>query len=188
MLGAAGDHGARVARGLAPLTLGDSICAPAATCACAPRDNLALHLLLRSAPEGSALVCAAAGRLDGGYFGDLAALDARNRGFAGLVLDGAVRDGPGIAALGFPVFHAGFEPAKCRKESAISVGEPVLIGGVEVAPGDQVVADSDAVLLVRRADWPEVEAAAREIQAREAAIRAELGQGRRLADLLGLPE
>ena len=61
------------------------------------------------------------------------------------------------------------------------------IGGVDVAPGDQVVADSDAVLVVAAADWPAVEAAARALEAREEEIRGRLRAGARLADLLELP-
>jgi len=69
----------------------------------------------------------------------------------------------------------------------LSVGEPVLLRGVEVAPGDWVIADSDAVLVVAAADWPGVEAGAAEIEEREEAIRARLRAGARLADLLELP-
>lgn len=186
MLEAAGPSALRVT-GLAPVALSDSICAPAAPCACAPQDNLALHRLLRTAPEGAALVCEAGGRADGGYFGELAAIDSRNRGFAGLVIDGSVRDGAQLARLGFPVFHAGFAPATCGKMRVVSVGETVRIGGAEVAPGDQIVADSDGILVVPRAQWPEVEAGAWAIRKREEEIRAELERGRRLADLLELP-
>ena len=178
---------ARRITGLAPLTLADAICAPAATSVCAPRDNLGLYRLLEQAPSGAALVIEAGGRLDGGYFGELAAIEAGERGLQGLVIDGSIRDGQGIATLGFPVFHAGFEPTTCVKEHAPSVGDPVLVGGVEVAPGDQVVADSDGVLVVGRDDWSAVEAAARELEEREVELRAAIRAGRRLSDLLGLP-
>jgi 4-hydroxy-4-methyl-2-oxoglutarate aldolase len=186
VLTAAGTTARRV-NGLEPLTSADAICAPAATCACAPRDNLAVYRLLAEASAGSALVIEAGGRLDGGYFGELVAIEAGGRGLRGLVIDGSIRDGRPIADLDFPVFHAGLEPTTCVKEQVLSVGEPVLIGGVEVAPGDQVVADCDGVLVVPSADWPEVEAAAREIEEREDELRNEIRSGRHLADLLGLP-
>jgi 4-hydroxy-4-methyl-2-oxoglutarate aldolase len=178
---------ARVVGGTGPLTLDAAICAPAATCACAPRDNLAVHRLLQRAPEGSALVVDAGGRTDGGYFGELAAIDAQARGIRGLVIDGSVRDGAALGTSGFPVFHAGFAAAACVKERVVSIDHPVRLGGVEVAPGDQVVADRDAVLVVPRAEWPAVEAAATEIEAREAELRALLRAGTRLADLIALP-
>ncbi len=174
--------------GLSQLTLMDAICAPAATCACAPADNLALHRLLQRAPEGATLVVDAGARTDAGYFGELMAMDAEERGVQGLVIGGSIRDGGLIAVLGFPVFHAGFAPATCVKELAPSVGEPVEVGGVRIAPGDQIVADSDAVLVVAAADWPAVEAAAREIQAFEDDLRTHILRGGRLADQLELPE
>ena len=179
---------AQAISGLSHLTLMDAICAPAATCVCAPGDNLALHRLLQQAPEGAALVVGAGGRTDVGYFGELMAMDAEGRDLQGLVIEGSIRDGGLIAVLGFPVFHAGFAPATSVKELAPSVGEPVEVGGVTVTPGDQIVADSDAVLVVPAADWPAVETAAREIQAHEDNLRTHLLRDGRLADLLELPE
>ena len=179
---------ARFVQGLSPISVTSALCGPAATCACAPGDNLAVHRLLALAPAGSVLVIDAGGRTDCGHFGELAAMDAEYRELQGLVIDGAIRDGGIVAVLGFPVFHRGFAPASCVKERVVSVGEPVTIGGVEVSPGDQVVADSDAILVVTAADWPAVEAEATAIQEAEDDVRTGLTQGTRLADLLDLPE
>lgn len=177
---------ARRVRGLTPVDPASALCGPAATCRCAPADNLALHRLVASAPAGSVLVCDAGGDGERGYFGDLMALDARQRGLAGLVIDGSVRDTATIAELGFPVFHRGTAPVPGDKVAAGAVGRPVEIGGVTVAPGGVVVADRDAVLVVPAADWPGVAACAEELEAREDELRAALVRGERLADLLGL--
>lgn len=181
-----GGSAARRIPGLAALTHGAVVVGPASTCRCAPRDNLALHRLVARAPAGSVLVCGAGGETERGHFGDLMALDARSRGLAGLVIDGAVRDATAVAASGFPVFHLGLAPVPCAKERALSVGEPVEVARVLVTPGDVVVADADAVLVVARADWPAVEAAALELEAREKGLREALARGERLGDLLGL--
>lgn len=172
-------------QGLAPLTVTDAICGPAATCACAPGDNLAAHRLLEQAPEGSVLVVEAGTGC--AYFGELMAMDAEYRGIQGLVIDGAVRDGGTLATLGFPVFHRGLAPAGPVKEQVVSIGEPVTIGGVEIAPGDQVIADSDAILVVAAADWPAVAVAAQQIRDAEDEIRIELVHGTHLSELLDLP-
>ena len=74
------------------------------------------------------------------------------------------------------------------KEHVLSLGEPVTIGGVEIAPGDQVIADRDAILVVAAADWPAVEAGARAIQEAEDELRIALNQGQHLSDLVDLPE
>ena len=179
---------ARFVRGLTPMGITTSLCGPSATCACAPGDNLAVHRLLEQAPEGSVLVIDAGGRTDCGHFGELAAMDAEYRGIQGLVIAGAIRDGGALAVLGFPVFHGGLAPKGCVKERVLSVNEPVTIGDVEIAPGDQVVADSDAILVITASDWPAVEAAWQAIRKAEDDIRTALIQGNRLADLLDLPE
>jgi 4-hydroxy-4-methyl-2-oxoglutarate aldolase len=185
VLQAAGDTALEIA-GLAPLFPDAALCAPAATCGCAPGDNLALHHALLVARPGDVLVCETGGNTSVGHFGELMALDALAQGLAGLVIDGAVRDSGPVAGHGFPVFHVGLAPRAAAKERAGSAGEPVVLRGVTVHPGDQVVADRDAVLVVPRADWPEVRAAAEALVEREATIRAELAEGRRLADVLGL--
>ncbi len=183
----AAEGAARQIAGLTALSAAASLYGPAATCRCAPGDNLALHLLLSSARAGSVLVCDAGGRRDAGHFGELMAIDAANHGVRGLVIDGSVRDGAALLQLGFPVFHRGLAPAPCAKSDAPSIGEPVELGGVPVLPGDQIVADCDAVLVVPRDIWPDVEVAARRLVAREADIRTALSEGRRLAELIELP-
>ena len=187
MLQAAGGA-ARLVQGLTPITATAALCGPAATCACAPGDNLAVHRLLEQAPEGSVLVVDAGGRTDCGHFGELAAMDAEYRGIQGLVIAGAIRDSGALAVLGFPVFHVGVAPGGTVKERVLSLNEPVTIGGVEISPGDQMIADNDAVLVVAAADWPAVEAGARAIREAEDELRIALNQGQRLADLVDLPE
>jgi len=178
---------ARFVEGLTPITATVAVCGPAATCACAPGDNLAVHRLLEQAPEGSVLVVDAGGRTDCGHFGELAAMDAEFREIQGLVIAGAIRDGGALAMLGFPVFHGGFAPGGPVKERVLSLNEPVTIGGIEIAPGDQVVADSDAILVVAAADWPAVAARAQAIREAEDDLRTALNQGARLSELLDLP-
>ncbi|MGI9113406.1 MAG: RraA family protein [Gaiellaceae bacterium] len=178
---------ARFVRGLTPLTVTASLCGPAATCECAPGDNLAMHRALAQAPAGSVLVVDAGGRTDCGHFGELAGMDAQYRELQGLVIAGAIRDGGALAVLGFSVFHGGFAPAGCVKERVGSVSEPVTICGVEIAPGDQVIADSDAVLVVPAADWPAVEAGAWAIRQAEEDIRTQLLVGVPLSELVELP-
>lgn len=102
------------------------------------------------------------------------------------MIDGAVRDGAGLAASGFPVFHRGSAPAPCVKETAPSVGEPIEVAGVSVAPGDMVAADCDAVVVVARAEWLEIEACARGLEVEEDELREALGRGERLGELFGL--
>jgi 4-hydroxy-4-methyl-2-oxoglutarate aldolase len=180
------DGAARRIIGLTPVAPAARLSGPAATCRCAPGDNLALHLLLATTGAGSVLVCDAGGRVDCGHFGELMATDARNRGFAGLVIDGAVRDGAALRELGFPVFHRGFAPGRCAKSDSAALSAPVELSGVRVTPGDMLVADRDGVLVVPRADWDEIRSRAERLDAEEASIRQALERGERLAGLIGV--
>lgn len=179
---------ARLARGLVPIDFGSRVCGPAETCRCAVGDNLALHRLLATAPAGSVLVCDAGGLDDVGYFGELMALDARNRGLLGLVIDGAVRDGAALREIGFPTFHRGFAPGSAAKRVAAAVGEPVEVSGVPVAPGDIIVADGDGVLVVPAPAWESARERAWRLEDEERDLRDGLARGERLCALIGLAD
>jgi 4-hydroxy-4-methyl-2-oxoglutarate aldolase len=180
--------GARVhlVRGLLQMTPNTRISAPAFTCRCMPGDNLALHAALAEAPAGSVLVCDAGGDAGWGYFGELMGTDARNRGLAGLVIDGSVRDVDDLGRIGFPVFARTTAPAQAKKLAIGSVGEAIEIAGQRVEPGDQLVADRDAITVVRMSDWAAVLEAAQEIARHEAGIQRRLDAGERLASIIGL--
>lgn len=160
------------------------IFARAFPCRCAPGDNLALHHALRAAPKGAVIVCDAGGRIDVGHFGELMALDAKNRKLAGLIIDGSVRDAAALDEVDFPVFCAGYAPAQCTKRDAGAVGSHIRLKGVRVAAGDYIVADRDAVVVVPKGAWEEVRKQIAELCAVERKIRARLVRGERLFDIL----
>jgi 4-hydroxy-4-methyl-2-oxoglutarate aldolase len=162
------------------------LCGPALTCACAPEDNLAMHAALYQAQPGAVLVCDGTGSNRCALFGELMATDALSRGLAGLVVAGPVRDIADIDGLGFPVWCAGTAPGQAAKAAVVSVGLPVVVGGVLVAPGDQVIADRDGVVVVPAADWPDLQPEVAAIAAKEEKTRARLAAGERLADINGL--
>jgi len=162
------------------------LCGPALTCACAPEDNLALHAALYQAQPGAVLVCDGTGSKRCALFGELMATDAVNQGLAGLVVAGPVRDIADIGGLGFPVWCTGTAPGQAAKVAVVSVGLPVVVGGVLVASGDQLIADRDGVVVVPAADWPDLQPEVAAIAAKEEKTRARLAAGERLADINGL--
>ena len=119
-------------------------------------------------------------------FGELMATDAANQRLAGLVLQGPVRDIADIDELGFPVWCTGTAPGQAAKATVVSVGLPVVVGGVLVASGDQVIADRDGMAVVPAAEWPAIEAEVAALAAKEEKTRARLAAGGRLADINGL--
>ena len=177
---------ARVMTGLTLFTGPRYLCGPAFTCACAPGDNLAVQAAVYQAPPGSVIVCHGGGTTTAGLFGGLVAADAAAHGLAGLVIEGPVRDTGDIGRLGFPVLSTGTAPARARKDAIVSIGQPVIVGGVLVSPGDQIVADRDGAVVISAADWPEVQRAATALADREEKVLARIAAGERLADINGL--
>jgi 4-hydroxy-4-methyl-2-oxoglutarate aldolase len=155
-------------------------------CRCAPGDNLALHHALKSAFKGVVIICDAGGRLDVGYFGELMALDAKNRGLSGLVINGSVRDARGLDEVGFPVFCFGYAPAQSTKRHRGTVGTPIRLNGIRVVEGDYVVADRDAVVIVPQDAWDSVRRDILEICSNEERIRMRLAARERLWSILEL--
>ena len=79
----------------------------AVTCHCGPADNLAVFGALDAAVSGDIIVAATDGFAGTAVIGDLVLGMARNKGLAGFVTDGLVRDVVGIEAVGLPVYCAG---------------------------------------------------------------------------------
>jgi regulator of RNase E activity RraA len=82
-------------------------------------------------------------------FGDMTALRALDRGCAGLVTDGLVRDAPSISDVGFPTFACGTWPTPSPYPlMAWESDVPIQCGGVLVLPGDWLLADGDGVMVI----------------------------------------
>ncbi|MCY7304333.1 MAG: RraA family protein [Thermoleophilia bacterium] len=82
-------------------------------------------------------------------WGELFSCAALGRGAAGVVVDGYVRDGAAIKALGFPTFARGLSPLDTFARAAVKgIDVEARVGGVEVRPGDLVVGDVDGIVVV----------------------------------------
>jgi regulator of RNase E activity RraA len=137
------------------------------------------------AMEAGDVVVADAMRATGaGIFGDILCARMKKRGLAGLVTDGVVRDGAGVAATGLPVWCAGVAaPPSVAELTFVGWGEPIGCGGVAVMPGDVVVADGDGAVLIPDALLAQVVAEAREQEKLEAWIMGEVEKGAALPGL-----
>ena len=72
--------------------VGKSLVGVALTCDCGPLDNLAFMAALAECKPGDVLMVATNGYVGAAVTGDLLMYVARNRGAAGFVTDGLVRD------------------------------------------------------------------------------------------------
>jgi 4-hydroxy-4-methyl-2-oxoglutarate aldolase len=102
----------------------------------------------------------------GSLWGEVNASVFQALGCVGAVTDGSVRDLNEVRGMGFHFFArgGGVSHAYVRVES---VAEPVLVGGLTIAPGDLIHADQHGVLLVPREIAAELPAAADRVIERE---------------------
>ena len=89
------------------------------------------------------------GNLDVSNMGGQSALVAQSCGFAGTIVNGAVRDLPAIHEIDYPIWAAGVTPitGKFRME-AMEMNGPVTVHDIVVYPGDLVVADDSGICVV----------------------------------------
>jgi regulator of RNase E activity RraA len=118
---------------------------------------------------------------DSAFWGELFSAAALGAGACGVITDGNLRDTPKIAGLGFPAFSTSRRPIDYRARMRVmSTGEPVVLGGVEIATGDLVLADDDGVVVVPRQVEARVLDLARARLAGETTVLAELLAGETL--------
>ena len=82
------------------------------------------------------------------------------------------RDTPGIREAGLPLFCRGITPNSCNASGPGTVGEPIVVGGVPVRPGDVVVGDCDGVVVVPEKKIDSVLARLDRVRAAEAEMDA----------------
>jgi regulator of ribonuclease activity A len=120
---------------------------PIRTVACF-QDNALVKKVLSGPGEGAVLVVDGGGSLHTALVGDLIAGLARDNGWAGLVVHGAVRDTEELAGLDIGIKALGSNPRKSAKLAVGQVDVPVRFGGVTFRPGEQLYSDEDGVVVV----------------------------------------
>ena len=113
------------------------------------RDNALVKRVLATPGGGAVLVVDGGGSLESALVGDLIAASAVENGWAGIIVNGVIRDRVAIASLDLGVKALGSNPSKSAKEGLGEVDVPVTISGVVFTPGRHVWADADGVLVER---------------------------------------
>ena len=112
------------------------------------QDNAMLKSILGTPGEGRVLVIDGGGSVRTALTGDLIAQLAVDHGWAGLVINGAVRDSVALGTLPLGIKALGTNPRKSGKTGAGERDVVVEFGGAVFAPGDHVWCDDDGVVVL----------------------------------------
>lgn len=139
------------------------------------------HMCITSVAEsepGDVIVIDNGGRLDTNCWGGILTAGAKLAGVSGVVIDGACRDVEEYDMNDFPVFARGRVVATARGR-LIEEGTNIMIQfqGVQVRPGDIVVADHSGVVFIPIEIADETIAKAEQLMEKEEAMIADMRSG-----------
>ena len=173
---------------LRPVWTGGEAAGTAVTVLAHPGDNWMIHVAVEQCKPGDVLVVGCSTDNTDGMFGDLLATSLMARGVVGLVIDAGVRDAKSLREMGFPVWSKAISAKGTVKATLGVVNVPVVCAGVNVTPGDAVIADDDGVVVVSRKDAGEVAVKGEKRQADEEGKRKQLAEGKLGLDMYNMRE
>jgi regulator of RNase E activity RraA len=133
---------------------------------------------LSVAESGDIIVIDNSGRIDQNCWGEILTYSALQLGVAGAIIDGATRDVDIIKETGFPVYARGIVPHTARGRNVQGdYNCLVQIGGVQVSPGDLIMADVNGVVVIPQDRAEEVLAVSLELFHRELDIVEQIKSG-----------
>ncbi|MEW6755494.1 MAG: 3-hexulose-6-phosphate synthase [Candidatus Latescibacterota bacterium] len=171
-----GAHRQPCLEGIGPLVPGAQACGPAVTVRTVAGDWAKPVEAIDVARPGDVIVVDAGGSAPA-VWGELATESARNKGLAGLVVHGAVRDTATIRALGFPVWTRLVSSHAGDPHGMGEINQPIVISGQRICPGDWILADDDGVMVIPHARAAEMANRAADVLEAEMRIRQEIREG-----------
>ncbi|MDD3977597.1 MAG: bifunctional hexulose-6-phosphate synthase/ribonuclease regulator [Methanomicrobium sp.] len=119
-------------------------------------------------------------------WGELATHSCLNRGIAGVVIDGAVRDADDIKKIGLPVFATAICPNAGEPKGFGEIGADISCCGQQVKTGDWIVGDESGVVVIPKKRAYEIARRALEVRKNEVRIREEIKRGGTLSSVAEL--
>lgn len=110
-------------------------------------DNGLIKQILATPGEGTVLVVDGGASLRSALLGDLIAGSAVAGGWAGIVINGAVRDAVALGQLDLGIKALGTNPRKSAKDAAGRSDIPVTFGDVTFQPGHWLYSDEDGIVV-----------------------------------------
>jgi regulator of ribonuclease activity A len=111
-------------------------------------DNALLKSVLSEPGEGKVLVVDGGASLHTALVGDVIAALGQSNGWAGIIVNGAVRDSAELAGIDIGIKALGTNPRKSAKGGSGDRDVDVEFGGVVFVPGETVYSDDDGLVLV----------------------------------------
>ena len=149
-----------------------------------PKQHLGTAPIV-AAVAGDVIVIDNGGRPDNSCWGGLLSLAARTKGVSGVVIDGACRDVDESRDIAFPVYARGAVPMTARNRiMQESYNQEIQFAGVQVHPGDLVIADGSGVVIIPRSHEEQVIEQAETIAATEARMADGIRQGLSVVEVL----
>jgi regulator of RNase E activity RraA len=135
-------------------------------------------------PVGSVLVMDSRKDARAASAGGILVSRLMKRGVAGVVTDGGFRDSPEIAQLQIAAYHQRpSAPTNLTLHQAIDINLPIACGDVAVFPGDVMVGDAEAVVVLPAAITDEIAIEATEMTVFEDFVMEQVAQGRSIIGL-----
>lgn len=122
-----------------------AFCGPVRTLVCY-EDNALIKAVLSDPGDGAILVIDGGGSERSALMGDIIAGLGETNGWAGAIINGAVRDVGALREMGFGIKALGSNPMTSSKTGAGAADVPVVIGGVLIRPGMWAYCDEDGIL------------------------------------------
>jgi 4-hydroxy-4-methyl-2-oxoglutarate aldolase len=155
-----------------------------------PPKHLGCTAIEQAGPDDIIVVEQRSG-LEAGCWGGLLTLGARMRRVAGVVADGPLRDVDEAIGYEFPIYSRSLTSRTARgRVVELGTQVPVTLGAeqggqVTVQPGDYLLADRSAVIVIAASDIERVLAAAETIVAKEAAMAKAILAGTPIGQVMG---
>lgn len=110
------------------------------------QDNALLKAVLSTPGNGAVLVIDGSGSLDTALVGDIIVGLGVDNGWAGIIVNGAIRDRVAVGELPIGVKALGSNPRKSSKTGAGDADQPVSFSGVVFQLGATVWSDEDGIV------------------------------------------
>lgn len=146
-------------------------------------DTPMLIKMLESLTPHCVAVMGTGSDVSSSHWGEIMTLAAKQRGCAGAVVDGGVRDAAYILKTRFPIFVKFYMPASSVSRFELKeLQAPIRIGEVGILPGDFILGDVDGVVVIPKALTLEVLMESEEKMRKESGMRQALRKGMALKE------